>query len=256
MPNRILATPAELGRMARKSYVKKAGRRGRAAVLQGKRTGFAAPAPSRVPVGSIETKVKRNNLLQLTPSNLGQIVTMNTNINQGTAIYNRIGHRFRNTACRIKGHFYADANGPRAAICGYAWVWDKIPYGATPGVGEIFTLDSVQPGFDMSNTMLVDDNSDRFTVLKSTRRVIGKLMSTGGTPATTMNNCPNIVLVDDLIKLPAWCVSGFKKGQIPGTTANHLSGALYLVPFVSNTSGETANTVKFDFTSELFFAEA
>lgn len=219
----------------------------RATRLTKARSGFAAPAPSMVPVGALETKVKRNNLLQLTPSNLGQLVTMNTNINQGTAVYNRIGHRFRNTACRIKGHFFNDENGPKAAICGYAWVWDKSPNGATPGVGEIFTLDAIQPGFDMSNTMLVDDNSDRYTVLKSTRRVIlGPLNG----------NSANIVLVDELIKLPPWCVSGFRKGQIPGTTANHLTGALYLVPFVQNTSGETVNTVKFDFTSELFFAEA
>jgi len=227
----------------------------RATRLTKARSGFAAPAPSLVPVGALETKVKRNNLLQLTPGNLGQVVTMNTNINQGTAVYNRIGHRFRNTACRIKGHFFADFNGPRAAICGYAWVWDKSPNGATPGVGEIFTLDAIQPGFDMSNTMLVDDNSDRYTVLKSTRRVIGRCGG-GGADAGYSNNSANIVLVDDLIKLPAWCVSGFRKGQIPGTTANHLTGALYLVPFVQNTSGEAANTVKFDFTSELFFAEA
>lgn len=99
----------------------------RATRLTKVRTGFAAPAPSRIPVGSLETKVKRNNLLQLTPSNTGQMVTLNTGINQGTAVFNRIGHKFRTTACRIKGHFLAPAFGPRAAICGYAWVWDKSP---------------------------------------------------------------------------------------------------------------------------------
>lgn len=223
----------------------------RAAALQGVRTGFAAPAPSRVPVGALETKVKRNNLLQLTPSNTGQLVSLNTGINQGTAVYNRIGHKFRTTACRIKGHFFADAAASQSAICGYAWVWDKSPNGATPGVGEIFTIDAIQPGFDMSNTLLVDDNSDRFKVMGSTRRIIGRLVNDG----SSMNNSPNTVLVDDLLKLPAWCVSGFKKGEIAGTTAHHLTGALYLVPFVKNLDGTTTNSVKFDFTSELYFAE-
>jgi len=231
----------------------KAGSR-RAARLQGLRTGFAAPSPSRVPVGALETKVKRNNLLQLTPSNTGQVVSLNTGINQGTAVYNRIGHKIRNTACRVKGHFYADFNGPRAAICGYAWVWDKSPNGATPGVGEIFTIDAIQPGFDMANTLLVDDNSDRFKVLKSFRKTIARCGG-GGADAGYSNNSANIVLVDDLLKLPAWCVSGFKKGEIAGTTAHHLNGALYLVPFVKNLSGEVGNTVTFDFTSEVYFAE-
>lgn len=225
----------------------------RTARLQGARTGFAAPPPSRVPVGTLETKVKRNNLLQLTPSNTGQLVTLNTGINQGTAVFNRIGHKFRTTACRIKGHFYADFNGPRGAICGYAWVWDKSPNGATPGVGEIFTIDAIQPGFDMSNTLLVDDNSDRFKVLGSTRRTIGKTEVTAG--GGNVGNSPNIVLIDDLLKLPSWAISGFKKGEIAGTTANHLTGALYLVPFVKNLDGTAANVVKFDFTSEVYFAE-
>jgi len=239
---------------ARAKKGKGASTKARRYAIQGKRTGFAAPSPSRVPVGALETKVKRNTLLQLTPGNLGQLVTMNTNINQGTAVYNRIGHKFRNTACRIKGHFYAPDTAGRVSICGYAWVWDKSPNGATPGVGEIFTLDQVQPGYDMANTMLVDDNSDRFKVLRSTRKVIGRL--SGPNAADYRNNAPNLILVDDLLKLPSWCVSGFKKGEIAGTTANHLTGALYLVPFVKNVTGTTANLVSFDFTSELYFAEA
>lgn len=245
--------PKSAPTVRRRLFGKAASKGQRAAALQGVRTGFAAPAPSRVPVGALETKVKRNNLLQLTPSNTGQLVTLNTGINQGTAVFNRIGHKFRTTACRIKGHFYADFNGPRAAICGYAWVWDKSPNGATPGVGEIFTIDAIQPGFDMSNTLLIDDNSDRFKVLGSTRRSIGKTeVTTGG---GNVGNSPNIVLVDDLLKLPSWCVSGFKKGAIPGTTANHLTGALYLVPFVKNLDGTVTNVVRFDFTSEIYFAE-
>jgi len=245
MPTRILATPGELGRMARKSYVKKGQRRGRAAILQGKRTGFAAPGPSRIPVGTLETKVKRNNYLSLTPSNIGQLVTLNTGINQGTAVYNRIGHKFRTTACRIKGHFLSiGGETASGSIVGYALVWDKSPNGATPGVGEIFTIDAVQPGYDMENTLLVDDNSDRFKILSSTRRFM-----------VPHRFDPQVVLVDELLKLPAWCVSGFKKGVVGGTTSAHLTGALYIVPFVKNTDGTIANNVKFNFTSEVYFAE-
>jgi len=223
----------------------------RTARLQGLRTGFVAPGPSRVPVGTLETKVKRNNQLQITPSNGGQMIPLNTNINQGTAVYNRIGHKFRTTAARVKGYFLANNNGPRAAICGYAWVWDKSPNGATPGIGEIFTIDATN-GYDMSNTFLVDDNSDRFKVLKSVRRQIGR---SNNDATGWRNECDQMVLIDDFINLPTWCISGFKKGVTGGTTSAHLTGALYIIPFCTNVTGETANTVQFNFTSEVFFAE-
>ena len=257
MPNRILATPSELGRMARKSYVKKGQRRGRAAVLQGKRTGFAAPAPSRVPVGALETKVKREAERQLTPGVNGQIIPLNTGISQGTAVYNRIGHKFRTTACRIKGHFFADVNSTRAAIVGYCWVWDKSPNGAHPLVSDIFTINAAS-GYDMANTLLVDDNSDRFKVLKSVRKVMSKTQGNDSTAAGaqygTTGNGPNVVLVDDLVKLPAWCITTFKKGEAAGTVAHHQTGALYLVPFSRNLTTE-GNDVIFHFTTEVFFAE-
>ncbi len=244
--------PKSAPAVRRRLFGKAASKAKRASALQGVRTGFAAPAPSRVPVGALETKVQRQPRRDLTPSNAGSVISLNGGINQGTAVYNRIGHKFKNTACRVKGHFLADNNGPRAAICGYAWVWDKSPNGALPAVDSIFTIDAAN-GFDMANTMLVDDNSDRFTVLKSVRKQIGR---SNNDATGWKNEGLQVVLFDDLLKLPAYCTTAYAKGTATGTVAALQTGGLYLVPFVSNITGETANTVKMLFTTELFFAEA
>jgi len=238
----------------RRLFGKSASTAKRAAKLQGVRSGFAAPAPSRVPVGALETKVQRQALRQLTPSNTGTVIPINSGLKQGTAVFKRIGHKFKTTAARVKGQFFADYDGPRAAIAGYAWVWDKSPNGTLPAVNEIFTVGL--SGYDMSNTLLVDDNSDRFTVLKSTRKTIGRLMAGAGADAGYTNNLTNVVLVDDMLKLPNWAVSAYTKGTTDDpTTATHQTGALYIVPFVKNLSGEVTNSCKFDFTTELFFSE-
>lgn len=259
MPTRILATPAELGRLARKSYVKKSGRRARGALVQGKRTGFAHPAPSRVPVGSLETKVQRQAERVLTPNENGQVITLNSSIAVGTQVYNRIGHKFRTTACRIKGWAFSDINADRAAIWGYAFVWDKSPNGVLPLVSDIFTINATS-GYDMSNTMLVDDNSDRFTVLKSVRKPISKTYtSTVNAPSnqSSTGNAPNLGLIDDFLKLPPWAVTSYTKQATAGTgtIAAHMAGALYIVPFVRNISGSGTVPTSINFTAELFFAE-
>jgi len=250
-PGIVIATAAR----AKKG--KGASTKARRYAIQGKRTGFAAPSPSRVPVGILETKVQRQPERQLTPAVNGQIISLNSGLNQGTAVYNRIGHKVRMTAARIKGHFFADVNSTRAAIVGYCWVWDKSPNGALPAVNDIFTVANAT-GYDMSNTLLQDDNSDRFKVLKSVRKVMSKTQGNDSTAAGaqygTTGNGPNVVLVDDLVKLPAWCITTFKKGEAAGTVAHHQTGALYLVPFSRNLTTE-GNDVVFHFTTEVFFAE-
>jgi len=252
-PTVVLATASR----AKKG--KGASTKARRYAIQGRRTGFAAPAPSRVPVGALETKVQRQARRTLQPNSAGTIVTLNGGIQQGTKVYERIGHKFKTTACRIKGYFFNDIDGSRAAIVGYVWVWDKSPNGVAPAVSDIFTV-GVGNGYDMSNTLLVDDNSDRFKVLKSVRKTMSKtqgLQTDPGQQGTTGNGA-NIILIDDYLKLPAWAVTSYKKGVVVPTVADHQTGALYLVPFSVDLSSGTGGVtpIAMDFTTEVFFAEA
>ena len=223
----------------------------RASKVLGLRSGYAAPAPSRVPVGVLETKVQRQALRTITPTNAGEVITLNSSIAAGTQVYNRIGHKFKTTACRVKGFFFADYQGPRAAIIGYSWVWDKSPNGVLPAVDDIFTINAAS-GYGMSNTLLVDDNSDRFTVLKSVRKSISK------TEYATIDagNSNSVILLDDFIKLPSWAVTSYTKQATggAGTIAAHETGALYLVPYCHELAG-SVTPVTLQFTCELFFAE-
>ena len=230
----------------------------RSSKVLGRRSGYAAPAPSRVPVGVLETKVQRQALRSLTPTNAGEVITVNSSIAAGTQVYNRIGHKFRTTAVRIKGHFFADYQGPRAAIVGYSWVWDKSPNGVLPAVDDIFTINAAS-GYAMSNTLLVDDNSDRFTVLRSVRKSMSKtaLAAGAGGGSDSMGNQNNIILVDDFMKLPTWAVTSYTKQATGGvgTIAAHETGALYLVPYCHDLSTGAVSAIQLNFTTELFFAE-
>jgi hypothetical protein len=138
---------------------------------------------------------------------------------------------------------------------GYSWVWDKSPNKALPAVSDIFTIDA-GTGFDMANTLLVDDNSDRFKVLRSVRKAIGKTNNTSTGSAGNQTNEDNVLLIDDYLKLPSWCVTTYVKGNATGGIGNVQTGALYLIPFakpISNTVAGTTN-VKFSFTQESYFA--
>ena len=110
----------------------------------------------------------------------------------------------------------------------------------------------------MANTLLVDDNSDRFKVLRSVRKVIGKTSGAGTTTGNngTGNNEPNVILVDDYLKLPASCVTTYVKGNATGGINNVQTGALYLVPFAKLLSDAGTTDVTFSFTQESYFAEA
>jgi len=219
----------------------------RKSLLAGKRTGYVHPTPSAVPTGSLETKVLRFSVRNINPVYQGQVIHINQGIIQGTSSYTRLGHKIRNTGNRIKGHFFADSNGPRAAIVGYSWVWDKSPNKSLPAVSDIFTIDATK-GFDMANTLLVDDNSDRFKVLRSVRKAISKQTQPGGMDST--------VLIDDFLKLPNWCVTTYVKGDTTGGISAVQTGALYLVPFVKLLSDAGTTDVTFSFTQESYFAEA
>lgn len=228
----------------------------RRSLLAGKRTGYVHPVPSSIPTGSLETKVLRFTNRNIEPTFQGQVIHINQGIVQGTSSFTRLGHKIRNTGNRIKGHFFADANGPRAAIVGYSWVWDKSPNLALPAVSDIFTIDATK-GYDMANTLLVDDNSDRFKVLRSVRKVISKTEgagNTGGFPST--GNAQNVLLIDDYLKLPASCVTTYVKGNATGGINNVQTGALYLIPFVKLLSDAGTTNVAFSFTQESYFAEA
>jgi len=232
----------------------------RKSLLAGKRTGYVHPTPSAIPTGSLETKVLRFSNRNINPVFGGQVIHINQGIIQGTSSYTRLGHKIRNTGNRIKGHFFADINGPRCAIVGYSWVWDKSPNKSLPAVSDIFTIDASK-GFDMANTLLVDDNSDRFKVLRSVRKVISKTQdSNAGTysPAGATGNEANVILIDDFLKLPAWCVTTYVKGDTSGGISAVQTGALYLVPFVKTLSAVAAGEtdVTFSFTQESYFAEA
>ena len=242
----------------RRSYgAKGKASKARKSLLAGKRTGYVHPTPSAVPTGSLETKVLRFSVRNINPVYQGQVIHINQGIIQGTSSFTRLGHKIRNTGNRIKGHFFADVNGPRCAIVGYSWVWDKSPNKSLPAVADIFTIDASK-GFDMANTLLVDDNSDRFKVLRSVRKVIGK---TAGTPSTSGNNSsstnePNVLLIDDFLKLPASCVTTYTKGDTTGGISAVQTGALYLVPFVKLLSNAGTSDIVFSFTQESYFAEA
>lgn len=251
LPNIILSDTG--GRSAKHKFT---ARKYRQAKLAGRRTGYVHPTPSAVPTGSLETKVLRFVNRSIEPTFQGQVIHINQGIVQGTSSFTRLGHKIRNTGNRIKGHFFADANGPRAAIVGYSWVWDKSPNLALPAVSDIFTIDAAK-GYDMANTLLVDDNSDRFKVLRSVRKVISKTEgagSTGGYPST--GNAQNVLLIDDYLKLPASCVTTYVKGNATGGINNVQTGALYLIPFVKLLSDAGTTNVQFAFTQESYFAEA
>lgn len=226
----------------------------RKSLLAGRRTGYVHPVPSSVPTGSLETKVLRFSKRSIEPTYQGQVIHINQGIVQGTSSFTRLGHKIKNTGNRIKGHFFADQNGPRAAIVGYSWVWDKSPNLALPNVSDIFTIDATT-GYDMANTLLVDDNSDRFKVLRSVRKQICKVQNDTASGGTT-GNSPNVILIDDFLKLPAGCVTTYQKGNATGGISNVQTGALYLVPFVKLLSDAGTSNVKFEFTQESYFAEA
>lgn len=228
----------------------------RKSLLAGKRTGYVHPTPSAVPTGSLETKVLRFANRNIEPTFQGQVIHINQGIIQGTSSYTRLGHKIRNTGNRIKGHFFADFNGPRVAIVGYSWVWDKSPNKALPAVSDIFTINA-NNGYDMANTLLVDDNSDRFKVLRSVRKVLGKTSGAGTSGGSAdVSNEPNVLLIDDFLKLPASCVTTYVKGDTTGGISAVQTGALYLIPFVKNISLDGTTSVGMHFTQESYFAEA
>ena len=228
-----------------KSRTKSAGPRRSSArrnIITGRRSGFPHPAPSRVPQGALETKSQKfaNTTYDLLA---GGVVTHLNSITQGTGNANRIGYKIRNTAVHLKGQFSCAQGGPRAAVCGYYLVWDKSPNLALAATSDVFNINA-GAGYDMSNTFPIDN--DRFVVLKSKRRTICNSTAAG----------INTVLVDDFIKLPAMCTTGFVKGNATGGIANTQTGALLLMPYrsVTETSGDDA--VALNVTVELFFAEA
>ena len=251
LPATLLSSTA--GRSKKSSYKSSKARQSQ---LAGRRTGYVHPTPSSVPTGSLETKVLRFSNRNITPVYQGQVIHINQGIVQGTSSFTRLGHKIRNTGNRIKGHFFADVNGPRCAIVGYSWVWDKSPNKSLPAVADIFTIDASK-GFDMANTLLVDDNSDRFKVLRSVRKTISKTQgSIPSAASAATGNENNVILIDDFLKLPASCVTTYVKGDTSGGISATLNGALYLVPFVKLLSGAGDTDVTFSFTQESYFAEA
>ena len=228
----------------------------RRSLLAGKRTGYVHPVPSAVPTGSLETKVLRFSVRNINPVFQGQVIHINQGIVQGNSSFTRLGHKIRNTGNRIKGHFFADVSGPRCAIVGYAWVWDKSPNKSLPAVSDIFTIDASK-GYDMANTLLVDDNSDRFKVLRSVRKTISKTQGSIPSAATAATgNEPNVLLIDDFLKLPASCVTTYVKGDTTGGISAVQTGALYLIPFAKLLSAAGDSDIAFSFTQESYFAEA
>jgi len=242
---------SDTARRAKKSYYKSS--KARQSQLAGRRTGYVHPTPSGVPTGSLETKVLRFMARTISPVFQGQVIHINQGIVQGTSSFTRLGHKIRNTGNRIKGHFFADDEGPRAAIVGYSWVWDKSPNLALPAVSDIFTIDASK-GYDMANTLLVDDNSDRFKVLRSVRKTIGKTVTPNVN--ASFSNEQNVILIDDYLKLPASCVTTYVKGNATGGINNVQTGALYLIPFCKLLSAAGTSDVTFSFTQESYFAEA
>nr|AGA18293.1 hypothetical protein [uncultured marine virus] len=210
-------------------------------VITGRRSGFPHPAPSRVPQGALETKSQKfaNTEYDLLA---GGVATHINSITQGTGNANRIGYKIRNTAVHLKGQFSCAQGGPRSAVAGYYLVWDKSPNLALAATSDVFNINA-GAGYDMSNTFPIDN--DRFVVLKSVRRTL-----------TNSNAGRNVVLVDDFIKLPATCTTGFVKGNTTGGIANTQTGALLLMPYRSVTETAGDDKVALNVTMELFFAEA
>ncbi len=228
-----------------KSRTKSAGtKRGSARrnIITGRRSGFPHPAPSRVPQGALETKSQKfaNTEYDLLA---GGVVTHINSITQGTGNANRIGYKIRNTAVHLKGQFNIVDGQARSAVAGYYLVWDKSPNLALAATSDVFNINA-GAGYEMSNTFPIDN--DRFVVLKSVRR---KLTNARGGAA-------NISLVDDFVKLPAWCVTGFVKGNTTGGIANTQTGALLLMPYRSVVEPNGEDKVALNVTMELFFAEA
>lgn len=210
-------------------------------VITGRRSGFPHPAPSRVPQGALETKSQKfaNTAYDLLANG---VVTHINSITQGTGNANRIGYKIRNTGVHLKGQFTCEQGGPRSSVAGYYLVWDKSPNLALAATSDVFNINA-GAGYDMSNTFPIDN--DRFVVLKSVRRTL-----------TNSNAGRNIVLVNDFIKLPAYCVTGFVKGNATGGIANTQTGALLLMPYRSVTETSGDDKVALNVTMELFFAEA
>ena len=226
----------------RKGAAKGRRSRARGSRILGRRGGFPHPAPSAVPTGSLETKSQKfaNTAYDLLA---GGVVTHLNSITQGTGNANRLGYKIKNTAVHLKGQFSCASGGPRAAVCGYYLVWDKSPNLALAATSDVFNINA-GAGYDMSNTFPIDN--DRFVVLKSKRRTICNSTAAG----------INTVLVDDFIKLPASCVTGFVKGNTTGGIANTQTGALLLMPYRSVTETSGDDKVALNVTTELFFAEA
>jgi hypothetical protein len=162
---------------------------------------------------------------------------------QGTGNADRLGYKMRNTAVHIRGQFHIPGDGPQAAVMGYYLVWDKFPNTALATPTDIFNIDAAA-GYDLSNTFPKD--KERFVVLKSYRR---RLTASSGAGA-------NIQLVDDFVKLPKSCVTGFTKGNGNGQIAATQSGALLFIPYGKVIVNGTFTTMTLDTTKELFFAEA
>jgi len=221
------------------------GRRSRArgSALLGRRSGFPHPAPSKVPQGSLETKSRKFANAQYPLTELGPTVTHVNVIPQGTGNADRDGYKMRNTGVHLRGQFHIPGTGPQAAVLGYYLVWDKSPNTTAPAISDIFNIDAAA-GYDLSNTFPKDN--DRFVIVKSARR---KLTASSGAGA-------NISLVDDYVKLPASCVTGFTKGNGNGTIAATQTGGLFLIPYGKVVVNGTITTMILNVTTELFFAEA
>jgi len=215
----------------------------RRASVAGRRGGFPHPSPSQVPTGSLETKSQKYQNVQYALTELGPTVTHVNVIAQGTGNADRLGYKMRNTALHIRGQFHIPGTGPQAAVMGYYLVWDKFPNTTLATPTDIFNIDAAA-GYDLSNTFPKD--KDRFVVLKSYRR---KLTASSGAGA-------NIQLVDNFVKLPNYCVTGFTKGNGNGQIAATQSGALLFIPYGKVVVNGTITTMTLDTTKELFFAEA
>ena len=196
-----------------------------------------------IPTGSLETKSQKYANIQYALTELGPTVTHVNVVAQDTSNASRLGYKMRNTAVHIKGQFHIPGTGPQAAVMGYFLVWDKSPNTQLAATTDMFNIDA-GAGYDLSNTFPKDN--DRFVVLKSVRR---KLTASSGAGA-------NISLIDDFVKLPAYCVTGFTKGNGNGQIAATQTGALLFLPYGKIVVNGTVTTMTLDTTKELFFAEA
>ena len=237
LPNIILSDTG--GRSATHKRMAKTRRLTR---VSGRRGGFPHPRPSVVPTGSLETKSQKYQNVQESLTELGSVTHVNV-VAQGTGNADRLGYKMRNTAVHIRGQFHIPSTGPQAAVMGYYMVWDKFPNTVLAAASDIFNIDAAA-GYDLSNTFPKD--KERFVVLKSYRR---KLTASSGAGA-------NIQLVDDFVKLPKYCVTGFTKGNGNGQIAATQSGALLFIPYGKVIVNGTITTMTLDTTKELFFAEA